>query len=152
MNGIFERWHPLFIGAIIAIFHLFFLSRYTLPFPKSGETKDLLSAIISLSGITIGFLATAQSIILSLGNNRVIKFLKGGDGKKYNLLINYLMDAIVWSFFLAVLSSIGILFNPKIQECWNSPIFSLWILVLITATLSYYRVIRIFSKLLRSNN
>lgn len=150
MNAKIERWYPLIVGILIAIIHHLVLRKYSFPLGSPGEVKDLFSAVVNLSAITIGFLSTAQSILLSMGNNRIIKQLKLQGGKKYIRLINFLMDAVSWSFFLAIISTIGLIANPKFQELWNSLYFSFWLFVLVTTALSYYRIIYLFSKILRS--
>ncbi|MEQ8467683.1 hypothetical protein [Coleofasciculus sp. E1-EBD-02] len=110
--------------------------------------KDLLSAVTNLSGIAIGFLAAAQSILFSLPRKYVIQQLKKAG--MYSRLLNYFMTAIQWSFVLAVISAFGLLIDFTKSQSWHSLAFSVWLFILTTASLSYYRVIEVFTALLRA--
>lgn len=111
--------------------------------------KELFSAVISVSSIAVGFLATAKSIMLSLDKRRVIKQLK--DIGVYGTLLSYLMTAVNWSFATAIITALALFFDTsKATPVWYSYAFSAWLFVAITAAVSCYRVIRIFYKILRS--
>jgi len=71
MSGRVERWYPLVSGVILTLCYFLFLRKYPLP----NSIKDLFSAITNLSGITIGFLGTAQSILFSIDKKYVIQQL-----------------------------------------------------------------------------
>jgi hypothetical protein len=141
-----ERWHPIIFGFIAALIYLLFLKNYPLP----NTIRDLFSAAINICAITVGFLGTSQSILLSIANKRMIQQLKAAD--VYNKLIYYFMNAIHWSFALAISSAIGLIINLNQKEVWHPWIISFWLLCLITATFSYYRVIKVFSFILRSSD
>ncbi|MBW4545917.1 MAG: hypothetical protein KME25_15935 [Symplocastrum torsivum CPER-KK1] len=141
-----ERWHPIIFGFIAALIYLLFLKSYSLP----NAIRDLFSAAINICAITVGFLGTSQSILLSIGNKRVIQQLKSGG--YYDKLIDYFMTAIHWSFTLAISSAFGLIVNFNQKEVWHPWIISFWLLCLITATFSYYRVIKLFSLILRSSD
>jgi predicted neutral ceramidase superfamily lipid hydrolase len=144
MRGQLERWYPLISGLIVAVSYFIFFRNYPLP----ASLKDLLSAVTNLSGIAIGFLAAAQSILFSLPRKYVIQQLKATG--MYNRLINYFIAAIQWSFGLAVLSAIGLLIDFSKAQYWHSTALSIWLFFLITALLSYYRVIQVFVAILRA--
>lgn len=144
MRGQLERWYPLMVGLIVAITYFCFFRNYPLPV----SLKDLLSAVTNLSGIAVGFLATAQSILFSLPKKYVIQQLKITG--MYNRLINYFMSAIQWSFGLAVISAIGLLIDFTKSQSWHPIALSLWLFFLVTTSLSYYRVIEVFTALLRA--
>lgn len=144
MRGQFERWYPLISGLLVAVTYFIFFDNY----PLSASLKDLLSAVTNLSGIAIGFLAAAQSILFSLPRKYVIQQLKLTG--IYNKLINYFVAAIQWSFGLAVLSALGLLIDFSKPQYWHSTTFGIWLFFLVTAMLSYYRVIEVFVAILRA--
>lgn len=144
MRAKLERWYPLIFGFTCSIIYLIFFRRYPLP----ESLKDLLSAVTNLSGIAIGFLAAAQSILFSLPRKYVIQQLKKAG--MYSRLLNYFMTAIQWSFVLAVISAFGLLIDFTKSQSWHSLAFSVWLFILTTASLSYYRVIEVFTALLRA--
>src|SRR6476646_700209 len=144
MEAQIERWYPLILGFTVAFSYYCFLSDYSLP----ASTKDLFSAIINLSGITIGFLATSKSILVAIDKKFAIKQLKNTG--TYKRLINYFMDAIHWAFRLIVVTAICLLVDFSQPLEWHSILFSIWLFVLATAGFSYYRVIDIFAAILRS--
>jgi hypothetical protein len=113
--------------------------------------KELFSAVISVSSIAVGFLATSKSIMLSLDKRRVIRQLK--DIGVYGTLLSYLMTAVNWSFATAIFTALALFVDTsrKVPD-WYPNAFAVWIFVTITAALSCYRVIRIFYKILRASN
>lgn len=139
-----EKWYPLAIGIIIGLCCYLVLLGNSLP----SSLKELFSAATTLSGIAIGFLGSAESILFSISETNVIKQLKNTN--RYKILINYFMDAINWSFLLAVLSLIGLFIDFATFQPWHSIAFSFWALTLVTAGLSCYRVIDVFALILRS--
>lgn len=146
MPGRIERWYPVLLGLLIASCYYWFLQSHPLP----NSLKELFGAATTLSGIAIGFLATAESILFSINHTYVVRQLKSTN--TYKKLINYFMDAIQWSFVLAIFSFIGLFINFTNQQYWHSLAFSLWVFFLVTAGLSAYRVIDIFASVLRSSN
>jgi uncharacterized membrane protein len=139
MKSRIERWHPLLLSFIITAGYFCFFSKNSAP----DSIKDLFSAMISLCGITIGFLATAQSILFSIDKKYVVQQLKNTG--VYKKLINYFMEAIRWSFLLAIFSSVGLLMDLKTQQAWHPLAFGAWIFLVAAAGFSYYRVINIFA-------
>ena len=144
MRGQFERWYPLISGLLVAVSYFIFFRNYPLP----TSLKDLLSAVTNLSGIAIGFLAAALSILFSLPRKYVIQQLKVTG--MYSKLLNYFIAAIQWSFGLAVLSAIGLLIDFSKSQYWHSTVLGIWLFFLVTALLSYYRVIEVFVAILRA--
>lgn len=146
MNAKVERWFPLLIGFFTAICYIYFLRNYSLP----SSVRDLFSSTMQVSSITIGFLITALSILVTIEKKHIVQQLKKVN--LYNKLITYFMDAIKWSFGLIAVSSIGLLINFSTKEDWHSLAFAVWLFVLITTALSFYRVIDIFISIVRSSN
>lgn len=65
-----ERYYPIFFGVIFAIFCSSFLIKYL---PQQSQQsqyqqnfKELFTATTTLSGIAIGFLAAAMSMLLTI--------------------------------------------------------------------------------------
>ncbi len=146
MTGKIEKWYPLVTGFVLTSCYLYFLRSYRL----SNSLKDLFSAATTLSGIAIGFLATAESILFTIDQTRTIKRLKGAG--VYKKLINYFTDAIKWSFVLATLSFVGLVIDFTNPQPWHYIVLSFWLFCFVTAGLSCYRVIDVFASLLRSLN
>jgi hypothetical protein len=144
--ALIEKWHPIIFGFIVAFIYLLFLKNY----PPPNAIRDLFSAAINICAITVGFLSTSQSILLSIPNKQTVKAFK--KAAVYGNLINYFMNAIHWSFGLAISSSIGLIINLNQKEVWHPWVISFWLLCLTAATFSYYRVIRLFSYILRSSD
>lgn len=138
----FERWYPLGGGIVAGISVFLFRDFIYLP-----ETlKELFPVVISISAIAVGFLATAKSILLSLEDRPVIRHLKELGG--YNDLIQYLLTAVNWSLIASVVSAVFLLLLPKRETWWYVDSFAIWAFVTVTAVLTCYRVIRIFSRIL----
>jgi hypothetical protein len=68
----------------------------------------------------------------------------------YNTLIDYFQSAIAWSFWLALLSCVGLLTDLETKQDWKPIAFSFWIFFLMTSGFSCYRLIQLFSRILRS--
>ena len=145
MQRTFEKWYPLVFGFSIAFCCHLLLHSHS----PSSSLKDVFSAATTLSSIAIGFLATAESILFSISQTSIIKQLKITG--TYKRLINYFMDAINWSFLLAIFSLIGTFIDFKTWQLWNSTLFDLWLLAFAAAGLSSYRVIHVFASILRSS-
>jgi|ERR1700722_5793451 len=145
MSARVERSYPIWGGCITAGLYLILSGRFA--FVSRGALPNLFTAVVSVSAIAVGFLATAESILFSLENKRVTKFLKDADG--FKSLVDYLMNAIHLSFALAALSSLALLLEPRAGLWWYRYAFATWLFILTAAALSYYRVVNIFARILR---
>jgi hypothetical protein len=146
MHKNIERWYPITFGLALTVLYCSLLRSKPLP----TSLKDVFSAATTLSGIAIGFLATAMSILFTIGNTNVVKQMKNSN--KYTILINYFMDAINWSFLLASLSFLGLFVEIKTFGSLEWLVFGIWLFTLLTSGLSSYRVIRVFAAILRGAN
>ncbi|MDZ7952443.1 hypothetical protein [Nostoc sp. DedQUE09] len=146
MHKNIERWYPITFGLALTVLYCSLLRSKPLP----TSLKDVFSAATTLSGIAIGFLATAMSILFTIGNTNVVKQMKNSN--KYTILINYFMDAINWSFLLASLSFFGLFVEIKTFGSLQWLVFGIWLFTLLTSGLSSYRVIRVFAAILRGAN
>lgn len=88
VRGFFEKFYPYLVGILVGVLHWCFWGNM----PAPSTSPSILGAVVSVSGIAVGFLAAAQSIILTMSNSRIVKSLKKGE--YYNRLIRYLEEAI----------------------------------------------------------
>ncbi|MEZ6099972.1 MAG: hypothetical protein R3E01_13470 [Pirellulaceae bacterium] len=147
MSLAIERWYPVLGGAVVAIvyFAVPVLRQYALP----ATASTLMAAIVSIGGIAIGFLATAKSILVSIDDKAIIAKLKKSG--YYRRIISYLRYAVRWSFALTIYSAALLLVDLNSGwTIWHSAGFSLWLLLAVASTLSYYRVINIFYAVLET--
>ena len=142
-----ERRYPI-IGAIVAgaVYLVFFRTR---AFPST--LHELFAAVISVGAIAVGFLATAKTILVSLSDRAVVEKLR--DLGYYRWVVDYIIEAINWSFAIAALSAAGLLlqFAPKGSDQDRVHVLFLcaWWVALVGAGLAYLRVVRILTKILR---
>lgn len=141
-----ERWYPIALGIIVAAFYFILLKEYS--FPKS--LNDIFSTSTTLSGIAIGFLITAKSILFSIDEKYIIKQLKST--KIYRKLINYFMSAIQWSFFLAIVSLFCLFIDFSQPRAYLKILFSSWLFSLTVSGASCYRVIDVYAQILRDSS
>src|SRR4051794_26652985 len=93
-----ESWLPLVLAALVlagTIGGLFYLRVET-----PSTFGDLLGAVINVSAIGAGFLATAKSILFSIQNSQVVLRLKSGG--QYEVFVGYFMTAINASLAVAL--------------------------------------------------
>lgn len=144
---IVERWYPavLALAAAIIYYRIPALSGYVLP----DTIPSLLSAIITVAGVAIGFLITAKSILISIDDRPIVERLKAAG--IYKDVITYIRSAIRWSFLLTILSCIALLFRYGTETEWdrNHAIgTAIWIWSAVGALLSYLRISRIWYTIL----
>ena len=141
-----ERWYPYISSFVITILYFYFHRLIDI----LSTAKTLFPVLLSVSAIAIGFLITSQSIILSIDQRSVIKGLK--QGGVYGHLVGYVVQAVHWSFGTTIVTATGMVLSLHINASdWMfSVIFiGVWVFITTTAVMCCYRVIRIFSKILR---
>jgi hypothetical protein len=142
---VWEKRYPAIISVAAAAGYYYLYHRLALAPPP----RDLMAVVVSVSAISIGFVATAKSILLTIQERTVIKYFKDSD--RYRTLVDYFMSAIYWSFLAAGLSTIALMFDLSKANWWACRIAStLWIFFVVGATCSYIRVLTIFGYILRS--
>ena len=141
-----ERWYPLLFGVVALVFYVSLERNFSYSLPESLD--NVFSTSTTLSGIVIGFLITAKSILFSIDDKYIIKKLK--ETNTYNKLINYFMSAIQYAFILAFISLFGLFLDFKSPSLFHKITFAIWIFSLVTASSSCYRVIDVFSGILKS--
>ncbi len=141
-----ERWYPYVFGFVITILYFYFHRLIDV----LSTAKVLFPVLASISAIAVGFLLTAQSILLSMDQRSVIKGLK--QGGVYGYLVGYVVQAIYWSFGTTIVTATGMVLSlhVNVSDRVSFVIFTgVWIFFTTTAVMCCYRVIRIFSKILR---
>lgn len=149
MSLIVERWHPFVIGMVVAIVYLSVrpLSSHVLP----DTLPTLLSAIVSVAAIAVGFLATAKSILISADDKPIIKRAK--EAGVYRRIVLYFRAAISWSFALSIASVLALLFDYRGLKTWDWPHAigtAAWLWLATGAILSYLRIARLWYTVLDS--
>ncbi len=107
-----------------------------------------MPSIINVSGILIGFMATAKAILVSIQNRRVIQFLR--ESGAYAMLIAYIMSAIRGCFLVLVLSAAGTLVDLASFR-WLGLVhlaIGFWVGVVVYAGVASYRIVHLVSKVL----
>lgn len=143
MKDWIERRGPYVLAFIIAGIYLYFFRQVAVP----ANIKNLFATIVSICAVSIGFLATTESILFSIHDRKIIEWIKNAG--LYNDLVNYLMSAIHLCFLWAILSALGIILDPNDLLCWYQWMIGLWLFLGSAAIISCYRVIYLFSKILR---
>lgn len=140
-----ERFGPVVAGGVVACLYWFLPDLKNQRIAESFH--DILGATLGLAGIGAGFLATAQSIIISFEDKPIIRSLK--KTPYYQLIVSYLQSAIRFSCLLAVYSSAGLLIDLK--EPWNqarAAYFAAWLWLTVTSMLAYWRIMRTYRSIL----
>lgn len=141
-----ERWYPYTLSLVITTFYLYFHRLIDV----TSTAKALFPVVTSISAIAVGFLLTAQSIILSMDERSVIKGLK--QGGVYGHMVGYVVIAVNWSFVTTIVTGTGMVLSLHVNASgWMfSFIFAgIWVFITATAVMCCYRVIRIFSAILK---
>jgi hypothetical protein len=146
MSKTFERAYP-YAGAILCGFGAFYILRSTALQPGF---KDLVGAVVNVSAISVGFLATAKSLLLSLSDRSIISRLK--QTGHFNTLVGYFLAAVnIWLLLALVSSALLYLYSAdKPPSNWYRILVSFWAGLLMAGVLSYMRAIGLLSKILRS--
>jgi len=143
VSALIEKWITYILASVCTAAYLHFFGQSQ--FPKT--INSLFTAIISISAVSIGFIATTKSILFALRDSSTVKWIKSGGG--YQQLIDYMMTAIRWCFLNAIVSAVCLLLDFP-SYYWAPFLFAAWLFTCVTAFSSCYRVIHIFSKILRA--
>ena len=110
--------------------------------------KELFPSTLNISAIMIGFLATAKSIMFSLGDNQRVRALRSSG--QFGLLITYLLWTTLWSFCVAITSALNVVLYPnKTHSAW---LVTAWVFSITAASVWFYKVVRMLARLLRQEN
>jgi ABC-type Fe3+-siderophore transport system permease subunit len=139
-----EKSYPYTLGLLVGVgFAIVFVR---LPLPHSA--REAFSSCIDLGAIGVGFLSAVMTFLLSMQGSPTIDELKRG--QEYRLLIRYLLEAIVASFVLAVLSFAAIFASDLIRAQsarWIG--MSFWAATLGTAAFTGLRASHLIYRLLQ---
>lgn len=144
-----ERNYPWVAGLCTAGITFWLLRSSTIP----PGTKDLMTGFLNIAAIIVGFLVTSQSILMSLDGKWIIQRSK--EAGAYRMLVGYLVAATYWWMAVALFSAAGVALVPAAPlAAWQKPyavgLFSAWVFVAATASFAAFRVLSIFSAVLKS--
>lgn len=115
---------PLGFGCMIG--GLIFQSEYLI---ASDEGIEIASKLVDVLGILFGFIITAISILLSIGNKKYVKLLCATNHLK-SIYISYIVNSIY--LFIALMGAVCII----IFSSWNILIQALFIGVNVSVAIS----------------
>lgn len=139
MEQAWERiWPYLAGGAVTALWWC----GLGAPFPDNAD--GLLAASGGASAVLVGFLATAKTIILSVGNTAVFARFKAGGFTR--LLYAYLYEALLFGMLLLVISIVG--FFMKGPGLIMLGLSLAWVAVASCSLMLYLRITHLLFKLL----
>lgn len=148
MGAFAERHYPWLGGMISGGICYLLLRHWTIP----PGTKDLLAGLLNVAAIMVGFLVTAKSILLSIDDRWIIKRSK--EAGAFEMLVGYMVAATYWWLGTALLSALGVAMIPSSLADWQKIIavrmFAVWVFVAATSVLAAFRVLTIYSSILRS--
>ena len=136
-----EGWYPWMLALCAAVASLFF------DLAATDGFRDLLQSTVNLSAIVVGFLATAKSILFTIGQKEIVVAMKKTD--KWGMLIDYMMTAIYTAFVLAMVSGSLLLMKFSKPEEWHRWVACAWVFCLFLALFSCLRIIRFFARILK---
>lgn len=137
MRRICERVYPyLFALAAGLIFW-----RRQIAFPTG---HDILSASIPMGAIFTGFLATLESMVITIQHPKV-ETLRST--KFFGLLLSYLQEAIWMSLLYCAWGLFGFFYDERHPPTWFGPI---WVGLSFATLLTFYRVSSILIALIRN--
>ena len=140
-----ERWYPVAVGLLAGIIY-FILWRHRTP---PDHWPELLGAAISVNSIAVGFFATAKATISSDQDRErerpIVRKLR--DVGKYDLLVDYIVAAINWSFAVAGISAAMLLIDFSEQDTLHRAAFAVWVALAVAAAGTYHRAVRVIAVL-----
>lgn len=146
-----QTWDKIYphLAAFLGVGAYLLLNYYFPQHSLPKNLKDLFAASASISSIVVGFLATAKATLLSISSGRSIKWMKSGG--QYQILISYFMTAVHYSILTAVVSALLLLLNFEKLPPYAAYFVCLWILLAVGSLFSGYRIIRLYSTILKNN-
>jgi len=132
-----ERYFPEITAVISAVASFCF----DFQFPTNSDA--FLSASLTFAAILIGFLSTAQAIIMSFPSGSVMDTLKSSG--YINILIQYLRLAIYGLLFFSILNLLGFFQLGSFSYLYRLS----WAASCAYSLASFYRIIEIFIKIMR---
>ena len=118
--------------------------------PHSGTLplKELASAIINMSAISIGFLASARAILVGFpDDNPVVKAIRSTEGEE-RIILKKFNEAIGVALFSALISICIIAFSEtlhSINKCGHYVLLGIWIYLSSVTLIAFLRVVIVFN-------
>jgi hypothetical protein len=139
-----ERFGPLLVAVGLTATTCY--DKWLLTPPK--DFPVLLQAVINVAAIAVGFLATAKGILISVHERSIIKRLK--EAEQFLPLVNYFIEAVFWCMGLCLISACLLVATFPGSTVWTRILMVAWIGFLGGAGTACFRVIYLFSAILRS--
>ena len=138
-----EKYWPIVLAIITAIITLF--AGWNLS--SIRQFKDILSSVINISSILIGFLGAMMSVLAAVAGNRVLKRIK--DSNATELLRSYFSQSVGSGFIVAIGSTIMNLFIECTDE-YTRWLLVGWIFFVTYFLASAYRIMIVMSDILKT--
>lgn len=137
MQGKLESAYPLalsFIGTCVWI--AAFRTRYT-----ALDTGALFQTAITVASITIGFLTTAKSVLVSTNSKLLSDMRRQGSYEKF---VRYITRASMASFYLVAISAACLCMGWSQVDRWHTIFFVAWFFGVLYAGLTSFRSVNLF--------
>lgn len=144
-----EERYPLIVASVFAL--TISVIVYFGEFKPPKTTGIFLNAVVSFSGVSVGFLAMIQSILITLKDGKTIRFLKKIN--VYSRVTAYLRKAFVWFLILTLFSSVLLLvnFDNVPMHLFSMFIVLSWSFTFLCSFLCGYRIFKIFHEILEAD-
>jgi len=113
----------------------------------SSVVSKLFSPALTVSAIAIGFLATSQSILISLKDSPGVAQMKK-DGY-HDFFVDFLSSATSLSFVLAIMSGILSALDFNNLDRFHGYLEVVWVFFCVFTLLAYYRAVSLLPYVLR---
>ena len=142
MNALLvERWYPSCLGAVAA------LAWYGLDLPAPENPRELLSTLVSLASIVVGFLATAISIVVAAPEGPLIRQIR--DSGYVEDLARYLREPFLFGIALVLACIAGYLMTKDALGARALTAALLWLAA--SLLIGLLRISMVFVKYLRAD-
>lgn len=144
----FEKYYPIGFALIAGLTLMpqmpWMLSRRAL---IATVISKLFAPALTVSAIAIGFLATSQSILISLKDSPGVEQMKT-DGY-HDSFVDFLSSATSLSFVLAIMSGILSALDFSQLDSLHGYLAVVWIFFCVLTLLAYYRAVSLLPYILR---
>lgn len=138
-----EKYWPLAIAVTVVV--VSFCAGWTLSEIK--QLPAILSSIINISSILIGFLGAMMSVLAAVAGHRVLKRIKSNNATE--LLRSYFSAAVGSGFIVAIGSTIMNLFVESSVD-YTRWILLVWVFFVTYFLASAYRIMTVMSDILKA--
>lgn len=159
MSGQAEKHYPTVIAVLSTLAaSVLFLTQSLAGWKLSfvGGCEALFTPALNVSAIATGFLATAESILLSLSTSRTVKELKRkkdlSGRSHYTRMVDFFSIALAASFSWALLSGVLATLHFKKGGWVRYSLLLIWIFASVFAICAYYRASSLLTEVLRSED